>query len=147
MIEVKACKCNENSLKSLCEIESKTREGVRQSWYFTGKDLKDDAQKFITEGPKTGRIYRVKVRGRTILHQASAPGESPANLTGALRASIDYNVSDSGQLEFGAGNEDVDYASRLEEEMNRPFLIRSINENEGNIYQHFEREIMKEFEK
>lgn len=38
------------------------------------------------KGPKTGRIYRVGKRGRT--HQASAPGETPAVMTGRLRRSI-----------------------------------------------------------
>lgn len=40
-------------------------------------------------GSRSGRVYTVGRRGRT--HQASAPGEPPAVLTGALRQSITHD--------------------------------------------------------
>lgn len=50
--------------------------------------------------PKTGRIYRI--RGR--LHRASAPGESPAILTGDLYRRIEPRFSDGGmQFRINAG--------------------------------------------
>jgi len=47
------------------------------------------AQKSILKGPKTGRIYQ---RGN-VRHQASAPGEPPANDLGFLASSMRIDVT------------------------------------------------------
>ncbi len=46
---------------------------------------------------KTGRIYVINGQ----FHQASAPFEPPANLSGALAKNVDYVVRGSTELEFG----------------------------------------------
>lgn len=46
---------------------------------------------------KTGRIYVINGK----FHQASAPYEPPANLSGALAANVDYIVRGSTEMEFG----------------------------------------------
>lgn len=51
----------------------------------------------IVNGSKSGRSYGG--------HQASAPGEYSAFLTGEHLRSIDYNVTGTKQFEFGAGAE------------------------------------------
>ena len=48
-----------------------------------------EAQRSILKGPKTGRIYK---RGKTT-HQASAPGEAPANDLGFLAGSLKVEVT------------------------------------------------------
>lgn len=136
---------NIQAIKSLKDAPKATRRGIRRGFYFFGKDLATDAKGYILKGPKTGKLY--KVRGRKKRHRASGPGESPANLTGALRKSVDYQVQGSDEMEFGAG---TDYAAFTElgtknmEE--RPYLIRAIKNNERNAEKHFEREIRKELE-
>lgn len=45
-----------------------------------------EAQRSVIDGPKTGRVYTKYVPRRD--HQASAPGEPPANDTGNLAANI-----------------------------------------------------------
>lgn len=147
MIKIQPEKSNEKAYQSAYMLEKSIKEGIRQSFYLSGKDLEQKAKQFITDPPKTGRIYNVTVRGKKRTHQASKRGESPANLTGALRASVRYNVSNAGQLIFGAGSEEVPYARYLEEEINRPYLIRAINDQEGNIYQHFLKKIGEEIYK
>lgn len=47
----------------------------------------------IKTGPRSGRIYNRKPKGR---HQASAPGEAPANLTGGLADSIESAETEAG---------------------------------------------------
>lgn len=47
----------------------------------------------IQTGPRTGRIYNRKPKGR---HQASAPGEAPADLTGGLAGSISSEETEEG---------------------------------------------------
>ena len=60
------------------------RKGIHRGLLDVSPMIVRDARRRITEPPKTGRLY---FRNGSI-HQASAPGESPANLTGDLRDSI-----------------------------------------------------------
>jgi hypothetical protein len=57
----------------------------------------------IVNGPKSGHIYGD--------HQASAPGEYTAFLSGEHLRSVDYAVQGPRQFEFGAG---ADYSVFLE---------------------------------
>src|SRR3546814_6776743 len=61
----------------------------------------------IHNGRRTGRVYTF--RGRK--HQASAPGEVPANRTGRLANSVDYEATGHHTLVFG---ERAEYAGWLE---------------------------------
>jgi hypothetical protein len=74
---------------------------VRKSWFELGHKLKSDAQDSILNGKKTGRVYLIR-RGRTRRrHQASRSGESPANLSGALRRGINFKINGSDSMRFG----------------------------------------------
>ena len=77
------------------------RQGARIALYNIGKKNVQHTRMLIKKGPKTGRLYRIK--GRKRRHRASAPGEAPANLTGRLRKSVNFNVSGYDQMEFGDG--------------------------------------------
>lgn len=117
-----------------------TRRGIRMAYFRIGSDLVKEARRLILEGPKTGRIYIIK----GVRHQASAPGEAPANLTGLLRRSIAYQQRSGGQMAFGARTE---YAPWLELGTRdgriapRPYLIKAINNLQKNSREHLEREI------
>ena len=68
-------------------------------------------------GQKSGRIYKI---GKNRTHQASAPGQAPAVLTGQLRSSIAVNrVTDYEYVVSIA----APYGRILEFAMNRPFAI------------------------
>ena len=102
-----------NSL--LITLAPATRRGIREGFYGLGFGMKKLAKENILKGPKTGRIYRI--RGRR--HQASAPGESPANLTGNLQRSVGFDVRGSDTMEFGyrvhgRGAGSAAYGRRLE---------------------------------
>lgn len=73
----------------------------------------EGAVKKTLSGKRSGRIYRVSRKGR--LHQASAPGEPPAVMFGALRQSITSTepVWDGWQVSCEVGTNLV-YARRLE---------------------------------
>lgn len=80
-----------------------SEEYVRKGWFATGADLLRIGEKEIKQEPKTGRIYIIRTKGgRRKRHQSSAPGESHANLTGALLKSMQWKVNGF-HLDFGYG--------------------------------------------
>lgn len=153
------------SQKAFIHIENSGRaakEGVRQAFYKLGKDLKATANKLILDGPKTGRTYLIRIGGRLKRHQASAPGEAPANLTGNLRKSIGFDVRGSESMEFGSRSGPpaagispkqnvAAYSKYLEVGSSkiapRPYLKPSIEENSRNAIEHFTTEITRQLDK
>lgn len=134
---------------------------IRKAFHAMGKDLKDYARKEILDKTKkTGRIYYYYKNGKRYRHQASAPGQFPANLTGKLRKSIGFTVIGSSQLDFGAS---APYAKFLEDGtqrkffkrlgngrysegmsagmLARPFLKMSIENNKARSIEYLEREV------
>jgi hypothetical protein len=65
-----------------------------------------EAIAMIETGQKSGRIYGT--------HQASAPGEAPASVTGALVGTIDAVMTGETEAEVRAGGGAVNYAAELE---------------------------------
>lgn len=127
------------------DIERRYQQSIRMAFYKIGKELTKEARRSIIQGPKTGRVYRVT--GRKRRHRASAPGEAPANLFGNLQKSIGFIVKGSRDMEFGAGNQDVLYARRLElgddKIKQRSYLLRAINEKEKDTDRFFENELTR----
>lgn len=96
--------------------------------------------KTLLSQPGTGRIY---ARGKTVQHQASAPGEPPAPDTGRLRNSIVTEVTRSNVEVVGIVAVNTEYAAKLElgtERMKRrPFLSRVPTEFADRLRAVFER--------
>lgn len=106
---------------------------IKRALYDVGKDMYAEARRLIKEGPKTGRKYRVK--GRT--HTASAPGQPPANWTGALRRSVGFKVRKS-EVEYGYKIHYGEYLEEGTEKMKaRPGLKITYQNKMGNIINHF----------
>jgi len=119
-----------------------SKEAIKRAFFTFGNDLVRETRRLITEPPKTGRIYRIRRRGRIVNHRASAPGEAPANLSGRLRRSTNFKVRGSLQMEIG---ENTPYAGFLElgtkKMAARPHLIKAINKKRENLQLHFQREM------
>lgn len=102
------------------------QNALRLALHEIGKDVNRETQRLIRTGQRTGRIYII--RGQR--HQASAPGEPPANLTGKLAKSNEYKVSGWSTMEVG---ETAPYAGYLEYGTKkgkikpRPHLIVAVN--------------------
>ncbi len=85
---------------------------------------------------KTGRIYIIK----GAFHQASAPGEPPANLSGELARHVGYIVSGHTQLEFGDKSQQgkAPYGMFLEHGTKkikpRPHISRTVKDEYKNTY-------------
>lgn len=73
-----------------------------------GEILTDEAKKNMDK-VSNGRVYIIGGKA----HIASRAGDSPNNQSGNLKETIRHEV-DSNILEFGAGNETIDYAKYLE---------------------------------
>jgi phage gpG-like protein len=96
-------KGNTKTRLNIDNLAGRTRSAIRMTAYRHGKQLQAHAKKEILKKGRTGRVYKIR-RGATFRnHQASAPGEYPASISGALWRSLGFNVKGWDTLEFGAG--------------------------------------------
>ena len=85
---------------------------------------------------KTGRIYVIK----GAFHQASAPGEPPANLSGELARHVGYVVAGHLEMEFGDKSQQgkAPYGMFLEGGTRkikpRPHISRTVKDEYKNTY-------------
>jgi HK97 gp10 family phage protein len=116
------------------------QQSIEDGLHVVGKIVGNRVKELITQGPKTGRVYRI--RGRD--HQASAPKEAPANLSGRLVKSFNYNVHGPYTMELG---EDAEYAGFLEDGTRnikpRPHVGRAVDETQGDVVNIFYDEFRK----
>lgn len=117
-----------------------TVRGIRQGFYFLGRDLRSTANANILKTPRSGREEVFRGRRR----RASIAGESFANRTGDARRQLGFDVRGSNQLEFGfRQNRKTAYVIDLEFEKDRPTIEIAARANFRNAQKHMEREINK----
>lgn len=126
MIKITANRDTRINLRRLCRPYKRVQErALHNALMDIGSDVTELIAKYILGPPKTGRIYIINGRP----HQASAPFESPAELTGRLRRSINFSARGGRQLTIG---ESAPYAAALEmgtrdnRILPRPHIIRAI---------------------
>lgn len=125
MISIQEASTNDANILKILIAERATNLALTAGWKQVGALLVNKLQYMIRNGPRTGRVYTF--RGRK--HQASAPGEVPANRTGRLAKSVRYEATGHHTLVFG---EDAEYAGFLEHGTRnmapRPHLRVAVNE-------------------
>jgi HK97 gp10 family phage protein len=125
MISITGADTNDKFLLKILIAERATNVALTAAWKEVGTLLTNKLRYMIRNGPRTGRVYTF--RGRK--HQASAPGEVPANRTGKLAKSVGYEATGHHTLVFG---EEAEYASFLERGTRnmapRPHLSVAVNE-------------------
>ena len=124
-VTIKVTKRTKEVLIGISNIKRTHRRGLENALHEIGADVIRETARLIKNGPKTGRIYNF----RGARHQASAPGEAPANRTGRLARSGDYRVRNWQEMTVG---ETAEYAGYLEDGTRgriapRPHLIRAVN--------------------
>ena len=77
--------------------DKNSKEGIRKGLLDVGPEIEREIVRLIESPPKTGRLYLIN----GMIHRASAPGEAPANLTGALADSADFTVPSAVQMVIG----------------------------------------------
>lgn len=125
MIEIKEATTNDKFLLKILIAERATNLALTAAWKEVGTLLTNKLRYMIRNGPRTGRVYTF--RGRK--HQASAPGEVPANRTGRLAKSVDYEAIGHHTLVFGERAEYAGYLERGTKKMaERPHLGVAVTE-------------------
>lgn len=135
-----AVKWNFSKVKAL--IEKGARIGLERA----GEIVATEAVSKVKSPPKTGRIYEKYNPRRT--HQASAPGEPPANDLGSLAANIHPKPTvKEGDALVKKINAAAEYSAALEfgtpKILPRPFMRPSLVEKKAEIEQVIADEIAK----
>ncbi len=152
---------SEQVLIDLRQYRKASRRVLRQFWFLTGHDFRNEARKEILKKPKGGRIYRVRKgkKGRIIRHRASAPFETHANLTGETRASIGFKIRGMTRMSFGYGVSTAKPATAWANFLEfgtigfkkvgpmaaRPSLSAAIDKTEGRSQRNFNTAVDREF--
>ena len=93
-----------NTLRQIEEQGDDVRKTIRDTFYFMGVELKKKISANIKDtSQKTGNVYFVRKKGRRVRHQASAPFETHADLSGVLRRSLAFKVQGTENLKIGYG--------------------------------------------
>jgi hypothetical protein len=130
---------------SIDNIERFTDRSIRQGFYKVGKLLKASANTDILAKDKKGTVYKVRRGKVTRRHQASAKGQTFANLSGAARRTLGFDVKGGSELEFGfRENQETFYTKILETSLNRPALGNAVRKEQGNAVSIMEQELEKE---
>ena len=112
--------------------------GIEEALYAIGDSVVREMRRLIIDPPKTGRIYRFPVPEIPI-HQASAPGQPPATMTGRLERELGYNVRNAGYMEVGSqtfyGAFLEDGTTKMKE---RPFLRVAANITAGQSLEYLQ---------
>lgn len=150
---MKSNRSNERRIfRDLDDVEGGWDRSIRETWFELADDLKGRANAEILRKPKSGRIYIRRDRlGRRRRHRASAPGETHANDTGALRKAIGWKVHGNNEMIFGYGvtrnspdyDEFVEFGTRRMAA--RPSLANAIDYTQANPQQHFSNRMTQEF--
>jgi hypothetical protein len=122
---IKATRRTKQVVIDVTKLEGTNKRGLERALQEIGPEIVRETRRLIETGAKTGRVYRF--RGRP--HQASAPGEAPANRSGRLARSGDFKVRNWQEMTVG---ETADYAGFLENGTRgrmapRPHLIAAVN--------------------
>lgn len=132
-------------------IRESTERAVELSAFEAAKTIQKATNKEILRKPKGGKTYISRNRaGRTRRHVASAPNETHANFSGALRRSLGYRVTGR-QIEFGYGvvrGDAPEYAEYVEfgtrKMVRRPSLSNGIKATQSAVVQDIERRLRRE---
>lgn len=123
-------KITPQSKKVLIEIDSHgkyLKGSLKRALHEIGIEVRREVRRLIRNTNKTGRLYGT--------HRASSVGEAPANRTGKLTKSVNFNVRNEQEMSIG---ESAEYAVFLENGTKkikpRPHLIAAINNKAGVTY-------------
>ena len=133
-VDIIGADSNKRSFDSSENIAANTKFGIEKAFYFIGKDLTGEFNRQVLAKNKTGQLYIIR-RGKTRRrHIASAPGETPANISGKYRKAIGFKVDGANQLIFGNSAEHANFLESGTRFMKkRPGLGNTVKASERTI--------------
>ena len=151
MLSVTDSRGNQEIFRQIDNIEMLTTKGIRRGFYRLGTGLVKELRQVMLKKNKRGRVYTRRIRGGARRrHVSSAPGQTPASLTGNYRNNIGYQIRGATQLEFGVRN-GAKYAKFLEEGTGkmgaRPGLRNTVKATRRNARTFFETALDSELNK
>lgn len=127
------------------EVIARVRAAAMRGIVIGSELVKSEAIRLILSPPKTGRVYRRK----GVVHQASAPGEAPANDMGRLANSITTEFQPDKLT--GIIGAHTDYAAYLEYGTSkmepRPYMRPALMNKKDEIEQAVQAEVSAELAK
>lgn len=140
MISIETMPGTDKALFKITILNRLIETAIAYAWKESGVIVTNKLTYLLTNGPRTGRVYTI--RGKK--HQASAPGEAPARITGRLAKSVGYKVTGHDQLVVG---EEAEYAAFLESGTGRmkprPHLSIAVDQTKTTVLNILERFIME----
>ena len=129
------------AMRSLRRMGADVGEDARVALEKVGQHLENKIELTLSHrwGPRTGRIYDTGKEGKRYQdHQASAPGEPPAKLSGELMGSITHKAEKVGKTRAeGEVGTNVEYAEDLERGRGdmapRPFMFPTVVQEAENV--------------
>ena len=134
MINIIPGRRNKVALNSIPNARRAYPGAIQSALIDVGLKNEGTARAMILARPKTGRVYNVVIRGRRVKHRASAPGEAPANMTGALQKSLGFEVTGASWMEFGANTpyaRELELGSAKRNLAERPYLKATVKKTQG----------------
>lgn len=124
---------NEFFRKITKQLGTMPQRNARKACFQSANLVKNTAIESIVGGSKSGRAYK---RG-SVTRVASAPGQAPANQTGALAGSISARTETQGTIVFGIASASTEYAAMLEfgtqKIAARPYMQPALDRNAAKI--------------
>jgi len=124
---------NEFFRKITMQLGTMPKKNAEIACFKSANLVKNTAMESIMTGAKTGRAYK---KG-SVTRIASAPGEAPANQTGALVGSLSARVESQGTVTTGIASASTEYAAMLEfgtqKMAARPYMQPALDKNAAAI--------------
>ena len=141
MITIKTDRLSNKVFIHIKDLEKKNKRALWKSNIENGKELERETKRLILNGPKTGRLYKNKDGG---WHQASAPGQAPANRSGKLFESTGFKVRNWREFEIGETVEHAKMEHNWGRIKARPHLIKAIENKKWDMAKNIEIELKRE---
>lgn len=111
MISVSMSRQSDEVFVKIKNLEKTNKQALSNGFNQLGESLVRRVQNTILNEPKHGRFYKISTNGVKRLHRASAPGQTPAIISGKYFESTYYESSGWQGLRF---INDAPYALYLE---------------------------------
>lgn len=151
MINIQMDRKNQKVLVKIAKIDKSMHEGMRLGFIEMGKNLVRQTENKILSEPKQGKVYKnIRLKNGDVVseHTSSAPGQTPALLSGEYHDELDYIPNGWQGLQFINEAPHAEYLELGTKNMlPRPGMRNAIVDNLKSNRKYLETNIEKEINK